>query len=93
GRQAFVQVDRYGRAWMPYFEGMGRNYLVHDLDTRFYAPSDVQDLCPQMLQRALSQVSECSELIPAPLAARPDVMTAVLDQVRHHRAWLHLEPG
>ena len=24
GRQAFVQVDRYGRAWVPLFEEIGR---------------------------------------------------------------------
>lgn len=58
GRQAFVQVDRYGRAWVPYFEGMGRNYFTHDLETRFYAPGDVADLCPQVFERAIAQRAE-----------------------------------
>ncbi|MEL7031277.1 MAG: hypothetical protein AAGL97_09030 [Pseudomonadota bacterium] len=57
GRQAFVQVDRYGRAWVPYFEGMGRNFAAHDIYERFYAPSDVEDLCPQVFERALTQLS------------------------------------
>ncbi|MEM6555460.1 MAG: hypothetical protein AAF642_06275, partial [Pseudomonadota bacterium] len=58
GRQAFVQVDRYGRAWVPYFEGMARNYMAHDPDTRFYAPSDVADLCPQVFERAVSLIAD-----------------------------------
>ncbi|MEM7640278.1 MAG: hypothetical protein AAF269_14585 [Pseudomonadota bacterium] len=57
GRQAFVQVDRYGRAWVPYFEGMARNYMAHDPNTRFYAPGDVEDLCPQVFERAITQLS------------------------------------
>ncbi len=57
GRQAFVQVDRYGRAWVPLFEGMARNFAAYDLDTRFYAPSDVEDLCPQVFEHAISHFS------------------------------------
>ena len=49
GRQAFVQVDPYGRAWVPLFEGMGRNFAAYDIYTRFYAPRDVEDLCPGFL--------------------------------------------
>ena len=56
GRQAFVQVDRYGRAWVPYFEGMARNFAAYDIHERFYAPSDVDELCPQVFERAMSQV-------------------------------------
>ncbi|MEM8648742.1 MAG: hypothetical protein AAGF86_20700 [Pseudomonadota bacterium] len=57
GRQAFVQVDRYGRAWVPLFEGMARNFAAYDLDTRFYAPGDVEDLCPQVFEHAITQLS------------------------------------
>ena len=57
GRQAFVQVDRYGRAWVPYFEGMARNYMAHDPDICFYAPSDVEDLCPQVFERVITELS------------------------------------
>ena len=68
GRQAFVQVDRYGRAWVPYFEGMARNFAAHDIATRFYAPSDVEDLCPQVFENALTQLSAdaCESWGPGP---------------------------
>jgi len=58
GRQAFVQVDRYGRAWVPYFEGMARNFAAYDIATRFYSPSDVDELCPDVFERALATLSE-----------------------------------
>ena len=58
GRQAFVQVDRYGRAWMPYFEGMARNFAAYDIATRFYSPSDVDALCPDVFEQALATRSE-----------------------------------
>ena len=57
GRQAFVQVDRYGRAWVPYFEGMGRNFAAHDIYERFYSPRDVEDLCPDIFEKALTALS------------------------------------
>ncbi len=57
GRQAFVQVDRYGRAWVPYFEGMALNFAAYDIATRFYSPSDVDDLCPDVFERALATLS------------------------------------
>ncbi|MEL7030630.1 MAG: hypothetical protein AAGL97_03720 [Pseudomonadota bacterium] len=57
GRQAFVQVDRYGRAWVPYFEGMSVNYMTHNPDERFYAPSEVEDLCPQIFEHAITALS------------------------------------
>ncbi|MEO1564565.1 MAG: hypothetical protein AAFR92_00405 [Pseudomonadota bacterium] len=57
GRQAFVQVDRYGRAWVPYFEGMGVNHMTHNPDERFYAPSEVENLCPQIFEHAITQLS------------------------------------
>ncbi len=57
GRQAFVQVDRYGRAWVPYFEGMARNFAAYDIATRFYSPSDVDELCPDVFEQALATLS------------------------------------
>ena len=57
GRPAFVQVDRYGRAWVPYFEGMARNFAAYDIYERFYAPSDVDELCPQVFEKALTLIS------------------------------------
>ncbi|MEO1187425.1 MAG: hypothetical protein AAFW60_00015 [Pseudomonadota bacterium] len=57
GRQAFVQVDRYGRAWVPFFEGMARNFAAYNIHERFYAPSDVDELCPQVFERAMTQVT------------------------------------
>ena len=56
-RQAFVQVDRYGRAWVPYFEGMSVNYMTRDYNERFYAPSDVDALCPQIFEHAVTALS------------------------------------
>ena len=57
GRQAFVQVDRDGRAWVPYFEGMARNFAAYDIATRFYSPSDVDELCPDVFEQALATLS------------------------------------
>ena len=57
GRQAFVQVDQYGRAWVPYFEGMARNFAAYDIATRFYSPSDVDELCPDVFENALANLS------------------------------------
>jgi hypothetical protein len=57
GRQAFVQVDRYGRAWVPYFEGMARNFAAYDIATRFYSPRDIDALCPDVFEQALETLS------------------------------------
>ena len=57
GRQAFVMVDRYGRAWVPYFEGMARNFAAYDIATRFYSPSDVDELCPDIFEHALATLT------------------------------------
>ena len=57
GRQAFVQVDQYGRAWVPYFEGMARNFAAYDIATRFYSPSDVDELCPDIFEQALTTLT------------------------------------
>ncbi|MEO1567070.1 MAG: hypothetical protein AAFR92_13085, partial [Pseudomonadota bacterium] len=73
GRQAFVQVDRYGRAWVPYFEGMGRNFAAHDIYERFYAPSDVDALCPQIFECALASLADHPGLDPGSPSWLPDV--------------------
>ena len=93
GRQAFVQVDRYGRAWVPYFEGMARNYMAHDPDTRFYAPSDVEDLCPQVFARAISLISDCPGLDPGSPSWLPDLRPEIPGQARDGRTRVYLEPG
>ena len=54
GRQAFVVVDRYGRAWVPYWEGMRQHYHLHGMDTEAYAPSDIAALCPGWLSETLT---------------------------------------
>ena len=93
GRQAFVQVDRYGRAWVPYFEGMARNYMAHDPEIRFYAPSDVEDLCPKVFERAISLISDCPRLAPGSRATSPEVLRESSGQARDSRTSVHLEPG
>ena len=93
GRQAFVQVDRFGRAWVPYFEGMGRNYMTHDPDTRFYAPGDVEALCPHIFERALALISDGLGLVPASLSMLPVLSQLVPGQAWDRRTRVHLEPG
>ena len=93
GRQAFVQVDRYGRAWVPYFEGMARNYMAEDPDTRFYAPSDVEDLCPQVFERAISLISDCPGLDPGSPSRLPVLWPEIPGQARDGRTRVRLEPG
>ncbi|MEL7032382.1 MAG: hypothetical protein AAGK80_08895, partial [Pseudomonadota bacterium] len=44
-------------AWVPYFEGMGRNFAAHDIYERFYSPSDVDALCPQIFEHAITALS------------------------------------
>ena len=59
GRKAFVRVDRYGRAWVPYWEGMSRQWHVTGVYTKVYTPSDVTDLCPGVLENTLSTADPC----------------------------------
>ena len=98
GRRAFVQVDRYGRAWVPFFEGMARNFAAYDIYERFYAPSDVGELCPQVFEQTLTQFSAdaCGSRGPGTLFSRflrgafvP--WTPVSTGVGGNKA--HLEPG
>jgi len=93
GRQAFVQVDRYGRAWVPYFEGMARNFAAYDIATRFYSPSDVDALCPDVFERAIVIVSDCPRLDPRPHQMLPLLPRGNPDQVRDDRALVRLDPG
>ncbi|MEM7640245.1 MAG: hypothetical protein AAF269_14415 [Pseudomonadota bacterium] len=93
GRQAFVQVDRHGRAWVPYFEGMARNFAAYDLGTRFYAPSDVEDMCPQVFERAISLLSDCPGLDPGSPSCLPIMRPEIPGQARDSRTRVHLEPG
>jgi len=93
GRQAFVQVDRYGRAWVPYFEGMARNFAAYDIATRFYSPSDVDELCPDVFERALTIVSDCPGLDPGSHQMLPLLPHGNPDQVRDDRALVRLDPG
>ncbi|MEL7031825.1 MAG: hypothetical protein AAGL97_03425 [Pseudomonadota bacterium] len=91
GRQAFVQVDRYGRAWVPYFEGMSVNYMTRDPDERFYAPSEVEDLCPQIFEHALASLSDRPGLDPGSPSWLPDVWPEIPGQARDTR--MLLDPG
>ena len=93
GRQAFVQVDRYGRAWVPYFAGMARNFAAYDIATRFYSPNDVDELCPDVFEQALKIVSDCPGLDPGSHQMLALVLHGIPDQVRDDRALVHLEPG
>ncbi|MEL7540336.1 MAG: hypothetical protein AAGJ51_05490 [Pseudomonadota bacterium] len=106
GRQAFVIVDRYGRAWVPYFEGMARNFAAHDIYERFYAPRDVEDLCPQMFETALTQLSaDASErwglrtsITTCPECAILPWIPATQSSWARRCAgvggnWVHLDPG
>ena len=60
GRIAFVIPDRYGRAWVPYFEGMSMKPHVNDMYAPIYKPADVDDLCPGWIERTLSPPADAS---------------------------------
>ena len=60
GRIAFVIPDRYGRAWVPYFEGMSLKPHVNDMYAPVYKPADVDDLCPGWIERTLSPPEDAS---------------------------------
>jgi len=64
GRRAFVTPDKYGRAWVPYFEGMSQKPHLNGISTALYRPADVGALCPGRLSSALIQSAdtECSEV-------------------------------
>jgi len=54
GRRAFVTPDKYGRAWVPYFEGMSQKPHLNDLSVSAYKPDDIVSLCPGWLDAALA---------------------------------------
>lgn len=56
----FVQIDRYGRAWVPFYEGMSQQPHVTGIDVRAYRPSDVATLCPGWLGRVCARVCNAS---------------------------------
>lgn len=53
-RRAFVTPDRYGRAWVPFFEGMSLKPHLNGMAISVYKPSDVGQLCPGRLETALA---------------------------------------
>ena len=53
GRRAFVEPDRYGRAWVVWWEGMSRYGNVLGLDVQVWSPQDVADYCSGRLEIAL----------------------------------------
>jgi len=55
GRRAFVTPDRYGRAWVPWFEGMGQKPHLNGIDTVVYKPEDIDALCPGWLASVLTE--------------------------------------
>ena len=93
GRTAFVMVDARGRAWVPWFEGMARNFAAYNIYERFYAPRDVEDLCPGVFETALAVLTvepECDSERSGWLdLARP----AIPGQTWDGRTCVHLEPG
>ncbi|MEM7329820.1 MAG: hypothetical protein AAF437_13840 [Pseudomonadota bacterium] len=52
GRRAFVIPDKYGRAWVRYFEGMSQKPHVNGMHVQAYKPDDIDQLCPGWLERA-----------------------------------------
>ncbi|MEO1323730.1 MAG: hypothetical protein AAFV59_12050, partial [Pseudomonadota bacterium] len=57
GRLAFVIPDKYGRAWVKYFEGMSIKPHVNDMYTRVYKPADVEALCPGVFDNAITALT------------------------------------
>ncbi|MEL7109463.1 MAG: hypothetical protein AAGL99_09355 [Pseudomonadota bacterium] len=67
GRRAFVRPDKYGRAWVPYFEGMSQKPHVNGVYVQAYKPDDVDTLCPGWLDGTLSPpptpAERCTRLV------------------------------
>jgi len=72
---------------------MARNFAAYDIATRFYSPNDVDELCPNVFERALIIVSDCPGLDPGSHQMLPVVLHAIPDLVRDDRALVYLEPG
>jgi len=71
GRRAFVTPDKYGRAWVPYFEGMSLKPHLNGMDTALYKPADVQALCPSRLALMCIEASLSNRPQVQPSGARP----------------------
>ena len=85
GRQAFVVVDRYGRAWVPYWEGMRQHYHLHGMETEAYTPSDIAALCPGWLSETL---------ITADASAGWGLWTEIATcPIRAFRLWIPVSTG
>ncbi|MEL7285573.1 MAG: hypothetical protein AAGJ68_13705, partial [Pseudomonadota bacterium] len=57
GRLAFVIPDKFGRAWVKYFEGMSIKPHVNDMYTPVYKPADVEELCPGVFDNAIAALT------------------------------------
>ncbi|MEL7110493.1 MAG: hypothetical protein AAGL99_14605, partial [Pseudomonadota bacterium] len=56
-RLAFVIPDKFGRAWVKYFEGMSIKPHVNDMYTPVYKPADVEELCPGVFDNAIAALT------------------------------------
>ena len=93
GRRAFVEPDRYGRAWVVWWEGMSRYGNVLGLDVQVWSPNEVSDLCPGWLAEALCADPDCPGLDPGSPERFPVGWPEIPGQARDERARVHLEPG
>lgn len=60
GRRAFVIPDKYGRAWVPWFEGMSQKPHLNGMAMSAYKPDDVSALCHGWLDAALSPSADAT---------------------------------
>ena len=72
---------------------MARNFAAYDIATRFYSPSDVDALCPDLFEQALGTVSDCPGLEAGSCQMLPFLRDEIPDQARDDRALVYLEPG
>ena len=61
GRRAFVIPDKYGRAWVPWFEGMSQKPHLNGMAMSAYKPDDVITRCHGWLDTALTASAAASE--------------------------------
>jgi len=93
GRRAFVTPDKYGRAWVPYFEGMSQKPHVNGVAAAVFKPEDITALCPGWF--ASARQSEPQIVLPSDPLDRPDVCripAGVIGRVLSFR-WERLDPG
>lgn len=70
GRWAVVELDRYGRAWVPFWEGMSQNYGVFGMDAYVYTSRDVEALRPGFLKTAMTSADTCAGRHPGTIRTR-----------------------